>query len=112
MQTVIELPLKRPFELGMVEIPRMHFKEICVHRHSAVFQLNRDFDAFSFDGRPKIQERMFVKTQLRQHTFQGGGRRFGHTAIKTQQGLGEASETVYSCAGLPWNSLLVPGIIK
>jgi hypothetical protein len=29
---------------------------------------------------------MFVKTQLRQHTFQGGGRRFGHTAIKTQRG--------------------------
>ena len=112
MQTVIELPLKRPFELGMVEIPRMHFKEVCVHRHRAVFQLNRNFDAFSLDGRPKIQKRMFVKTQLRQHTFQGGGRRFGHTAIKTQQGLDEAFETVYSCAGRRWNSLLVPGIIK
>jgi hypothetical protein len=55
---------------------------------------------------------MFVKTQLRQHTFQGGGRRFAHTAIKTQQELDEAFETVYSCAGRPWNSLLVPGIIK
>ena len=112
MQAIIELPLKRPFELGMVEIPRMHLKQVCVHRHGAMLQLNRNFDAFSLDGRPKIQERMFVKTQLRQHTFQGGGRRFAHTAIKTQQELDEAFETVYSCAGRPWNSLLVPGIIK
>jgi len=86
MQAVVKLTLKSPLELRMVEIPGMHFKEICVHRHSAMLQLNRYFDAFSFDGCPKIQERMFVKTQLRQHTFQGGGRRFGHTAIKTQRG--------------------------
>src|SRR5678815_1961884 len=32
MQAVVELTLKSPLELRMVEIPGMHFKEICVHR--------------------------------------------------------------------------------
>jgi hypothetical protein len=69
MQAIVELPLKSPLELNMIKVPGMKFEEIGVHRNWRILEIYDDLHPFAFGSGGEIQERMFVKTELGQHTF-------------------------------------------
>ena len=70
MQAVVKLPLKFPFKLGVVEIARMKFEVIGMHRNGRVFEIYEYFHAVAFRVRGKLQQRVFVKPQLRKNAFE------------------------------------------
>ena len=72
MQRVVELPLKLPLKLGMVEIARVQLVGVGVHRHRAMNELNHNLDSLALGARGEGHERMFVKAQLSEHAFQAG----------------------------------------
>ncbi len=84
VQGIVELALKAPFKLSIVEIARVHIKIIGVHRHGWIFELNNYFHAISFSARRKIQQRMLVKAELIENTIQASIDSFGHNAIVKQ----------------------------
>jgi len=81
VQTVVELTLKRPLKLGMVEIPRVEFKIIGMYGNRRIFKLYENFDAFAFSPCREIEQRMFVELQLRKNPFESRVRRIRHTTI-------------------------------
>ena len=64
VQRVIELPLKAPLELRIVEIPRMQVEVIGVDRNALVLELDDDFDALAFVARIEVEQRMLVQPKL------------------------------------------------
>ena len=84
VQGIVELALKAPFKLSIVEVARVHLKIISVHRHGWIFELNNDFHAISLGARRKIQQRMFVKAELIENAIQASIDSFGHNAIVKQ----------------------------
>src|ERR1700679_2043545 len=61
MQRVIQLPLKAPFEVGMVEVARMKIEVIRMNRNRCVFELNDDFHALALGASRKIHQRCLFK---------------------------------------------------
>jgi len=84
VQGIVELALKAPFKLSIVEVARVHIKIISVHRHGWVFELNNYFHAISLGPRRKIQQRVFVKAELIENAIQASIDGFGHNAIVKQ----------------------------
>ena len=70
MQAIVKLPLKFPFELRVVEIPRMKFEVIGMHRNGRIFEIYEHLHAITFRVRSKLQQRVFVKPQLRKNAFE------------------------------------------
>jgi hypothetical protein len=70
VQGVIELALEGPLELGMIEIPRMHFERVSVYRHRRVLELNYDFHALAFRTSGKREQRVLIMGQLAENTLQ------------------------------------------
>ena len=64
MQCVIELPLKRPFELRMIEIAGMQIEVIGVHWNRRILELNDDLYGFSLAVSRKVEQRVLVQSQL------------------------------------------------
>ena len=62
----------------------MQIEIICVHRNRCVFELDDDFHAFALGARRKIQQRMFVETQLSEDAIKPGRSGFGHRGIVKQ----------------------------
>lgn len=61
MQAIVELALKIPGELGLVEIAGMNFKHIGMDCDGRVFQIDQNFNyAIGFTGR-EGEERMIIK---------------------------------------------------
>jgi hypothetical protein len=84
VQGIVELALKAPFKLSIVEVARVHIKIISVHRHGWIFELNNYFHAISLGARRKIQQRMLVKAELIENAIQASIDSFGHNAIVKQ----------------------------
>src|SRR5260370_2381354 len=55
VQGIVELALKAPFKLSIVEVARVHIKVISVHRQGWIFELNNYFPALSLGAPRKIQ---------------------------------------------------------
>src|ERR1700704_4401720 len=70
VQGVIELALKAPFKLSIVEVARVHVKIISVHRHGWIFELNNYFHTVPLGARRKIKQRMLVQSQLMENATQ------------------------------------------
>jgi hypothetical protein len=108
VQGIVELALKAPLKLSIVEIARVHIKIISVHRHGRIFELNNYFHAISLGARGKIQQRMLVKAKLIENAIQASIDSFGHNAIVKQDspqfaglrvlasGFSPLSELIYS----------------
>jgi hypothetical protein len=84
VQRVVKLALKAPFKLRMIKIARMQIKIISMHRHGRVLELNDNFDTVALGSRGKVQQRMFVETELREHAVETGIGRLGHRMIVEQ----------------------------
>ena len=84
VQGIVELALKAPFKLSIVEVTRVHIKIISVHRHGWIFELNNYFHTISLGARRKIQQRMLVKAELIENAIQASIDSFGHNAIVMQ----------------------------
>jgi hypothetical protein len=84
VQGIVELALKAPFKLRIVEVARVHIKIISVHRHGWIFELNNYFHTISLGARRKIQQRMLVKAELIENAIQASIDSFGHNTIVKQ----------------------------
>lgn len=72
MKAIIELPLKRPFELRVVEIPRMHLEHVGVNWHSGILEGDCYFHAVALRVRSEGQQWMFIKAELLENPLQAG----------------------------------------
>src|SRR5579872_5639549 len=70
MQRVVELSLEGPFELRIVEVPRMKVEVIGMNRNALVLELDDDLDAIALGARRKVQQRMLIQPQLREHALE------------------------------------------
>jgi len=64
MQTVVELPLKAPFELRVIKIPWMQVKVVGVHRDWRVLELDDYFYSISLIACSEIEKGVFIKAKL------------------------------------------------
>src|SRR5215469_851798 len=78
VQRVVELPLKLPLKLRVIEIAGMQFVEIGVHRHGAMRELNADLDPVAFGARIEAEQRVLVEAQLGEHAVEAGIGDVGH----------------------------------
>ena len=70
VQAVVELPLKSPLELRMIEVAGMKFEQIGMHRHRRILEVNDDLYRFTLGASGEIEQRMLVEFQLGEHTFE------------------------------------------
>ena len=73
VQSVVELALKMPGELGMIEVARMNRKYVGVNRDSRVPQIDQNFDNAAVLARGKGEQRMIVALQVIEDFLQGIG---------------------------------------
>jgi hypothetical protein len=64
VQGIVELALKAPLELGVVEIARMKVEVVGVDGSALIFEFDDDFDALPFRSRGKVQKRMLIQAKL------------------------------------------------
>ena len=81
VQTVVELALKFPLELRMIEITGMKFEVIGMDRYRWVLEVNDYFYPFAFRAGGKIQQGVLVEFQLSQNAFEPRVCFFGHSTI-------------------------------
>jgi len=53
----------------MIQVAGMQIEIISVHGSRRVLELDDDFNAFTFDASRKVQQWMFVQTELGEHAF-------------------------------------------
>src|SRR4029077_12624641 len=80
MERIVELPLKLPLELRMVEVTLVQIVGIDVYGHGAMRELNNHLYAFSLGARVKAHEGMLVEPQLLEYAFQAGIHRVRHSS--------------------------------
>lgn len=78
MQRVVELTLKSPFELRVVEIAGMQNETISVDGNGGILELDDDFDSFAFGMRREVKQGMLVKAQLGKDAIEAVSREFRH----------------------------------
>jgi hypothetical protein len=88
VQAVIELALKAPFELKIVQIARMKLEIIGMHWNVRVLEFDDDFDAVTLFAGRKVQQRVLVETQLREDAFQANIGGVRHTMILAERFAG------------------------
>jgi hypothetical protein len=81
VQTIVELALKAPFELRVVQIARMQVEVISVHRNGRILELDDELHAIALGASREIQQWMLVESQLSQDAFQAWIAAFGHKCI-------------------------------
>jgi len=86
VQRIEELALEAPFELRMVEVAGMELEVIGMDRDGRVFESDSEFDPLAFRVCGKIQQWMFVESELVEDSIQARGSSFGHRRI-VKQGL-------------------------
>ena len=64
VESVVELALEGPFKLGTVQIARVQVEVVSVNRDAVILELDDDFYAVVFGTRRKIQQRVFIQSQL------------------------------------------------
>ena len=60
MQAIVELALECPLKLRMLEVPRMHLKQVGVNGNGAMLQLDRHLHAIAFWCRAELEQRVLV----------------------------------------------------
>ena len=81
MQTIVKLALEAPFKLRMIQIAGMEFKVVSMHGNRGTLEGDDDFHALAFRARVEIEQRMLVKTELREDTIKAGVTGFRHQKI-------------------------------
>ena len=71
VQGVVELALKMPGELGMIEVAGMNRKHVSVNRDGRVFQIDQNFDSAVVLACGKGKQRMIVEPQVIEDFLQG-----------------------------------------
>src|ERR1035441_1214124 len=61
VQSIVELALQVPGELGMIEIAGMNREHVGVNRNRRVFQIDENFDSAVVFTRGKGEQRMIVQ---------------------------------------------------
>ena len=64
VQAVIELALKMPGELGMIEVAGMNRQNVGVNRDGGVLQIDQNFDHAAIFARGKGEQRMIVELEV------------------------------------------------
>jgi len=64
VEAVKELPLKGPFKLRMVQVPRMKLEIICMNGDISILELDDDLDRLALPACREIQQRVLVEAQL------------------------------------------------
>src|SRR5580765_2727158 len=64
VERVIQLSLKAPFELRIVEVARVQVKVIGVDRNTLVLELDDDLNAIALVSCGEVQQWMLVQTEL------------------------------------------------
>ena len=64
VQCVVELALKIPRELRVIEVARMDLELVGVHRDRRVLQINQDLNGFVFLTRSKGEQGMVVEPKV------------------------------------------------
>src|SRR5262249_32547373 len=80
VQAIKELALKGPLELRMIQIARVHIKQIGMHGYWRVLEVNDYLDCLTLCPRRELQQRVLVETQLLQYFFQPRLSGFRHDA--------------------------------
>ena len=91
MKAVVELPLKTPLELRVVQIAGMHVEIVSVHRNRRVPELDDEFDAFSLGAGGKVQQWMFVEAKLGLDAVKAGAGGIGHAPILPESDLAKSA---------------------
>jgi len=78
VQAIEQLALKGPFELRMVQIPRMDLEIVRMHGDVRVLEFYDDFDAFPLLPRVEVEQRMLVEAELGQYAIEAWFGRLGH----------------------------------
>ena len=78
MEAVVELTLKTPLELRMLEVAGMQIEVIGVHWNGGIAELNDDLHDVAISTRGEIQQRMLV---FRQRFLDASERIDGHAHI-------------------------------
>src|ERR1019366_641409 len=73
VQAVVELALKMPGELGMIEVAGMNREHVGVNRDGRVLQIDQNFDNAVVFARGKGEQRMIVQPQMIEDFLQGTG---------------------------------------
>lgn len=81
MQAIVELALKAPLKLRVIQVAFVQVKIVGVHWNRRISELNDDLDAVSLVARREVQERVFVEAQLGEHAFQARIGCLRHTTI-------------------------------
>jgi hypothetical protein len=81
VQCVIELALKAPFELRIVQVTRMKIEVVGMHGERWVSELDNHFYTVAFGARGKIQQRVLVEAELGEDAVEAGIRGFRHQII-------------------------------
>ena len=73
MQSVVELVLEMPGELGMIEVAGVDWKHVGVDRNGRVLHINQDFDRSVVVAGGKGEQGMIVEAQVVEHFLEGVG---------------------------------------
>jgi hypothetical protein len=68
----------------------MEIEIIGVHGDRGVLELDDDFYAFAFGAGGKVQQGMFVETELSEDAVEAREGSFGHRGIVKQKALGDS----------------------
>ena len=79
VQSIVELVLQVPGELGMVQIAGMHFEHVGGNRDGRVLQIDQNFDPAIVLARGKCEQRMIIELQVIKDFPQSSG--VGHRII-------------------------------
>ncbi len=81
MQTVVELPLESPFELSVIQIPRMKFEVVGMHGDRWTFEFDDHFHGFALGASGEMEQGMLIKAQLGEDTCEPRVGVIGHDPI-------------------------------
>ena len=76
VQCVVELVLKMPRELGMIEVAGMNREDVGVNRDGGALQIDQNFNHAVVFARGEGEQRMLVKLQVIEYFLQGIGHGF------------------------------------
>jgi hypothetical protein len=81
VQGIVELALKAPFKLRVVQVARMKIEIVSVYREGWIFELDNHFHAFPFCASGKIQQWVLIEAELREDAVEATVRRLRHPVI-------------------------------
>jgi len=81
VQAIVELALKAPFKLRMVQVARVQIEVIGMYGDAWIPELDDQFNAIALGASVEIQQRVLVEAQLGPHAFDAQMGIIGHQKI-------------------------------